>query len=77
MGSSQFTGKDVVMVEISHHGATFGLTGSCHELTLTPGMKTGSDPVGSDPNFTRLNSVGILVDCSSPPLSANPSHALF
>jgi len=53
MGSSQFTGKDVVMVEISHHGATFGLTGSCHELTLTPGMKTGSDPVGSDPNFTR------------------------
>jgi len=60
------------MVEISHHGATSGVAGSCHGLTLTPGMKTGSDP-----NFTRLNSVGILVDCSSPPLSANPSHALF
>ncbi len=24
--------------------------------------KMGSDPAGSDPNFTRLNSVGILVD---------------
>ncbi len=26
-------------------------------------MKTGSDPAGSDPNFTRLNSAGILIDC--------------
>ncbi len=35
------------MIQISHHGAISGVTGSCHELTLTPGMKKGSDPVGS------------------------------
>jgi len=40
------------MIDVFHHGATSGVTGSCHELTLTPGMKKGSDPVGSDPNFT-------------------------
>lgn len=42
------------MIEISHHGATSGVTGSCHELTLTPGMKMGSDPVGSDPSSTWI-----------------------
>ena len=47
------------MIQISHHGAISGVTGSCHELTLTPGMKKGSDPVGSDTNFTAsLDPVG-------------------
>ncbi|AOY87142.1 MBL fold hydrolase [Marinobacter salinus] len=35
------------MIEISHHGATTGVTGSCHELTLGSGS----------------NSSGILIDC--------------
>ena len=39
------------MIKISHHGATSGVTGSCHELRLNSWMKKGSDPVGSDPNF--------------------------
>jgi len=28
--------KDVVMINISHHGAVSGVTGSCHELSITP-----------------------------------------
>ena len=40
------------MFSICHHGATEGVTGSCHELTLT-----------SDGNFNQRNSAGILVDC--------------
>ena len=51
------------MISISHHGATSGVTGSCHELTLTPGIKKGSDPTGSDPNFKPRGSAGILIDC--------------
>jgi len=51
------------MISISHHGAISGVTGSCHELTLTPGIKTGSDPAGSDPNFKPPGSAGILIDC--------------
>jgi len=37
------------MIEILHHGAVRGVTGSCHELRLTPAEK-GSGP-------------GILIDC--------------
>ncbi len=44
------------MIEISHHGATSGATVSCHELTLTPGMK-----MGSDPSFSR-ESLEIVVN---------------
>uniref|UniRef100_UPI00356217A6 MBL fold metallo-hydrolase n=1 Tax=Marinobacter sp. TaxID=50741 RepID=UPI00356217A6 len=51
------------MIDISHHGATSGVTGSCHELILTPGLKKGPDPAGSGPNFTATNSAGILIDC--------------
>src|SRR6056297_1879711 len=51
------------MISIFHHGATSGVTGSCHELTLTPGMKKGSDPAGSDPRFIASDSAGILIDC--------------
>src|SRR5690554_2748096 len=36
------------MIEISHHGATSGVTGSCHELTLGTKQNT---------------SAGILIDC--------------
>src|SRR5690554_5326724 len=35
------------MIEISHHGATAGVTGSCHELTLGSGK----------------TKAGILIDC--------------
>jgi metallo-beta-lactamase family protein len=42
------------MIDIKHHGAVTGVTGSCHELVLT--ALTGSDPEGSDPR-------GILIDC--------------
>lgn len=51
------------MISISHHGATSGVTGSCHELTLAPSMKKGSDPARSDPNFKPGGSAGILIDC--------------
>ena len=51
------------MISISHHGATAGVTGSCHELTLAPSMKKGSDPARSDPNFKPGGSAGILIDC--------------
>jgi metallo-beta-lactamase family protein len=53
----------LTMINILHHGATSGVTGSCHELTLTPDMKKGSDPAGSDPNLTTPDSAGILIDC--------------
>ncbi|PTB95375.1 MBL fold hydrolase [Marinobacter sp. B9-2] len=46
------------MIDILHHGATSGVTGFCHELTLTPRIKKGSDP-----KFTGSNSAGILIDC--------------
>lgn len=49
------------MIDIFHHGATTGVTGSCHELTLTPGMKKGSDPAGSGPSFS-WESLEIIVD---------------
>ena len=39
------------MIEIKHHGAVTGVTGSCHELTLTSVM--GSDPEGSDPTASN------------------------
>jgi metallo-beta-lactamase family protein len=35
------------MISISHHGATSGVTGSCHELTLAQGGQKS----------------GILIDC--------------
>ncbi|WP_018402798.1 MBL fold metallo-hydrolase [Marinobacter gelidimuriae] len=38
------------MINISHHGAVSGVTGSCHELSITP-------PGRLHP------SAGILVDC--------------
>ena len=44
------------MIDIKHHGAVTGVTGSCHELTVK-----GSDPSGSDP--TPTHSSGILIDC--------------
>jgi len=46
------------MIDILHHGATSGVTGSCHELTLTPCMKKGADPKVKPPG-----SAGILIDC--------------
>jgi metallo-beta-lactamase family protein len=46
------------MIEIKHHGAVTGVTGSCHELTFT--SVTGSDPEGSDPTAKPQ---GILIDC--------------
>ena len=53
------------MIEIKHHGAVTGVTGSCHELTLTSvtGV-TGSDSEGSDPTNTKATKPrGILIDC--------------
>ncbi|MCL7945089.1 MBL fold metallo-hydrolase [Marinobacter sp. ATCH36] len=44
------------MIDIKHHGAVTGVTGSCHELTVK-----GSDPSGSDPTSTKPS--GILIDC--------------
>ncbi|MDO6443701.1 MBL fold metallo-hydrolase RNA specificity domain-containing protein [Marinobacter sp. 2_MG-2023] len=41
------------MIKLSHHGATSGVTGSCHELTLG---------LGSDPT-SESSSAGILIDC--------------
>jgi metallo-beta-lactamase family protein len=38
------------MINISHHGAVSGVTGSCHELSITPSNR--SNP-----------SAGILIDC--------------
>src|SRR5690554_7875582 len=43
------------MINIVHHGATTGVTGSCHELTL--GLVAASEP-----NSTN-DTAGILVDC--------------
>ncbi|WP_342630734.1 MBL fold metallo-hydrolase [Marinobacter alkaliphilus] len=52
------------MIEIKHHGAVNGVTGSCHELRLLQATK-GSDPSGSDPTLlSAANShPGILIDC--------------
>jgi len=33
--------EDVAMIEISHHGATTGVTGYCDELTVNSGDKNG------------------------------------
>ncbi|RBW48251.1 MBL fold metallo-hydrolase RNA specificity domain-containing protein [Marinobacter sp. F3R11] len=41
------------MIDITHHGATSGVTGSCHELTVT-----GASTLSSDPS-----PAGILIDC--------------
>ena len=46
------------MIDIKHHGATSGVTGSCHELTLTKGLTKGSDP-----NLLAASCAGILIDC--------------
>ena len=46
------------MINIKHHGAVTGVTGSCHELTLS---LRGSDPSGSDP-IPSWNSLEIVVD---------------
>ena len=62
------------MIEISHHGATSGVTGSCHELTLTPGMNKGSDPAGSDPRSAAdSGSAGMLVKKGSDPVGSDPN----
>ena len=42
--------KEVVMINISHHGAVSGVTGSCHELSIIPSDR--SNP-----------SACILIDC--------------
>ena len=62
------------MIEISHHGATSGVTGSCHELTLTPGMNKGSDPAGSDPRSAAdSGSAGMLLKKGSDPMGSDPT----
>jgi metallo-beta-lactamase family protein len=48
--ASETGNKEVVMINISHHGAVSGVIGSCHELSITP-------PDRSNP------SAGILIDC--------------
>jgi len=56
------------MIEIKHHGATSGVTGSCHELSLKVGSdekreRFSSDPVlGSGSEFSGSHH-GILIDC--------------
>ncbi|WP_286250679.1 MBL fold metallo-hydrolase RNA specificity domain-containing protein [Marinobacter shengliensis] len=62
------------MIEIRHHGAVSGVTGSCHELRLLQASKgqwrpnspptKGSDPSGSDPTllsagYARLGAIGV------------------
>src|SRR5690554_8230270 len=67
------------MIEITHHGAINGVTGSCHELRIslatkgsalsglhqTPPATKGSDPLGSDPTLLpeTISTAGILIDC--------------
>ncbi|MDX5385815.1 MAG: MBL fold metallo-hydrolase [Alteromonadaceae bacterium] len=63
------------MIELIHHGAINGVTGSCHELRLLQARKgqlrpnspatKGSDPSGSAPTLlSAANSpAGILIDC--------------
>lgn len=45
------------MIDIIHHGATTGVTGSCHELTLDFGAAPASERNSAN------NTAGILVDC--------------
>lgn len=47
------------MIEIKHHGAVNGVTGSCHELRLLQATK------GSDPTLLpeAISTAGILIDC--------------
>ncbi len=64
------------MIEIKHHGATSGVTCPCHELTLTPGMKKGSDPTGSDPRFAAdSGSTAMLLKMGSDPAGSDPSFS--
>jgi metallo-beta-lactamase family protein len=52
------------MIEITHHGAVNGVTGSCHELRLFQSTK-GSDPSASAPTLLPApnSHPGILIDC--------------
>ncbi|MCK0163718.1 MBL fold metallo-hydrolase [Marinobacter sp. S6332] len=45
------------MIDIAHHGATTGVTGSCHELTLGFGIEPVAEPSSTS------TTAGILVDC--------------
>jgi len=66
----------LTMIDILHHGATNGVTGSCHELTLTPGMKKGSDPAGSDPRFAAdSRSAGMRLKTGADPAGSDPRFA--
>ncbi|MGF2735319.1 MBL fold metallo-hydrolase [Marinobacter sp. DUT-1] len=56
------------MIEIKHHGATSGVTGSCHELSLNMGSDEKRPRFSSDPDLDTIPPPkcphqGILVDC--------------
>lgn len=58
------------MIEILHHGAVNGVTGSCHELrflrsTKSQGHQTSLATKGSDPTLIPApnSQAGILIDC--------------
>jgi len=51
------------MIDITHHGATSGVTGSCHELTLTANMQERAVPSVSGQHYTAPSTAGILIDC--------------
>ncbi|MCG7199143.1 MBL fold metallo-hydrolase [Marinobacter pelagius] len=56
------------MIEIKHHGATSGVTGSCHELSLKVGSDEKRSRFSSDPVFISTSAPepcggGILIDC--------------
>src|SRR5690554_766051 len=67
---------DRYMIDIIHHGAVDGVTGSCHELRISQATKglahqnnqstKGSGPLGSDPTqkpAPTSKPPGILIDC--------------
>ncbi|SFM82033.1 MBL fold metallo-hydrolase RNA specificity domain-containing protein [Marinobacter pelagius] len=56
------------MIEIKHHGATSGVTGSCHELSLHVGSDEKRERFSSDPDLDTTpesegDRHGILIDC--------------
>ncbi|MFO7528387.1 MAG: MBL fold metallo-hydrolase [Marinobacter sp.] len=56
------------MIEIKHHGATSGVTGSCHELSLKMGSDEKRARFSSDPDLgtspeSGVSEQGILIDC--------------
>jgi len=56
------------MIDIGHHGATSGVTGSCHELSLKMGSDEKRSRFSSDPDLDFASKSegahhGILIDC--------------